>query len=223
MAATDLHDLLKSLRVWSPETTELRPFEPESAPDDPLPLFTTWFAEAVAAGQVEPHTVSLATTDEEGRADVRIVMLHGADPAGWSFASHVTSRKGHQLSARPYAALVFYWPVLGRQVRLRGPVTTAPWEEGQTDLHARSTGALAAALTGSQSGPLSSPDELRQESEAAWERARADPAAPSPTWTLYRLRPEEAEFFQGDPDRRHVRLRYSVQPDETWHRQLLWP
>ncbi|MET9081051.1 pyridoxal 5'-phosphate synthase [Streptomyces sp. NPDC004237] len=223
MAATDLHTLLKSLRVWSPGTTELRPFDPASAPDAPLPLFTTWFAEAVAAGQPEPHTVSLATTDEEGRADVRIVMLHGADTDGWSFGSHVTSRKGHQLNARPYAALAFYWPVLGRQIRLRGPVTAAPSEESQADLHARSTGALAAALTGLQSGPLSSLQELREASDAAWERARTDPAALSPTWTLYRLHPEEAEFFQGDPERRHVRLRYTEQPDGTWQRQLLWP
>ncbi|MEV5846034.1 pyridoxal 5'-phosphate synthase [Streptomyces sp. NPDC051985] len=223
MAATDLHTLLKSLRVWSPGTTELRPFDPASAPDAPLPLFTTWFAEAVAAGQPEPHTVSLATTDEEGRADVRIVMLHGADADGWSFGSHVTSRKGHQLNARPYAALVFYWPVLGRQIRLRGPVTAAPSEESQADLHARSTGALAAALTGLQSGPLSSLEELREASDAAWERARTDPAALSPTWTLYRLHPEEAEFFQGDPERRHVRLRYTGQADGTWQRQLLWP
>ncbi|MFD4509734.1 pyridoxal 5'-phosphate synthase [Streptomyces sp. NPDC058457] len=223
MAATDLHALLKSLRVWSPGTTELRPFDPDSAPDAPLPLFTTWFAEAVAAGQPEPHTVSLATSDEAGRADVRIVMLHGADAHGWSFASHVTSRKGHQLTAHPYAALAFYWPVLGRQVRLRGPVAAAPARESQADLHARSTGALAAALTGRQSGLLSSLEELREESEAAWERARADPAALSPTWTLYRLRPQEAEFFQGDPDRRHVRLRYVAQADGTWRKELLWP
>ncbi|WP_369223379.1 pyridoxal 5'-phosphate synthase [Streptomyces sp. R39] len=223
MAATDLHALLRSLLVWSPGTTELRPFDPAAAPAAPLPLFTTWFAEAVAAGQPEPHTMSLATTDDEGRADVRIVLLHGADPHGWSFGSHVTSRKGHQLSARPYAALAFYWPVLGRQVRLRGPVTAAPSEESQADLHARSTGALAAALTGRQSGPLSSLEELREESEAAWERARADPAAPSPTWTLYRLRPQEAEFFQGDPDRRHVRLRYVAEEAGGWRKQLLWP
>lgn len=223
MAATDLHALLSRLRVWAPGTTELRPFDPAAAPADPLALFTTWFAEAVAAGQAEPHTMSLATSDEEGRADVRIVMLHGADAEGWSFATHVTSRKGHELSARPYAALAFYWPVLGRQVRLRGPVTAAPSEESRADLHARSTGALAAALTGRQSSLLSSLAELREESRAAWERARADPAAPSATWTLYRLRPEEAEFFQGDAERRHVRLRYVAEGDGTWRKQLLWP
>ncbi|MDQ0991480.1 pyridoxal 5'-phosphate synthase [Streptomyces sp. V3I7] len=222
MSATDLHHLLRSLRVWAPGVTRLPAFDPETAPSAPLPLFTTWFAEAVDAGQPEPHTMSLATAGEDGNPDVRIVMLHGADSDGWSFATHATSRKGRQLDARPYAALVFYWPVLGRQVRLRGPVTQSPPEEGQADLHARSTGALAAALTGQQSEVLPSVAELREASEAAWEQARLDPATPAPTWTLYRLRPDEVEFFQGDAERRHVRLIYR-RADGRWIRELLWP
>ncbi|MEV6050214.1 pyridoxal 5'-phosphate synthase [Streptomyces sp. NPDC052107] len=219
---TDLHALLKSLRVWDPDVTDLRPFAPDTAPPTPLPLFTSWFADAVAAGQPEPHTMSLATVDEEGRPDVRIVMLHGADADGWAFGTHATSRKGRALSAHPHAALAFYWPVLGRQVRLRGPVTAAPSRESQADLQARSTGALAAALTGRQSEELSSLDELRRASQAAWERARENPAEPSPTWTLYRLRPETVEFFQGDADRRHVRLEYRS-TGFGWSRTLLWP
>ncbi|MFF8728047.1 pyridoxal 5'-phosphate synthase [Streptomyces sp. NPDC015171] len=222
MAQHDLHDMLRSLRVWDPAATQLRPFDPDTAPPTPLALFTTWFAEAVAAGQPEPHTMSLATADAEGRPDVRIVMLHGADAGGFSFASHSTSRKGRALSARPYAALAFYWPVLGRQVRLRGPVASAPAEESQADLHARSTGALAAALTGRQSEELSSAAELRRASQAAWERARENPGEPSPTWTLYRLRPTTVEFFQGEAERRHVRLEYRS-TEFGWSKGLLWP
>jgi pyridoxamine 5'-phosphate oxidase len=219
---TDLHELLRSLRVWDPEVTELPAFDPDTAPDEPLSLFTQWFAAAVAAGQPEPHTMSLATADEEGLPDVRIVMLHGADAAGWAFATHATSRKGRQLAARPYAALSFYWPVLGRQVRLRGPVAVAPAEESQADLHARSTGALAAALTGRQSAELDSVEELERASRAAWDRASREPGAAAPTWTLYRLAPEEAEFFQGDDRRRHVRLQYH-RTDRGWTSRLLWP
>ncbi|MFI7403523.1 pyridoxal 5'-phosphate synthase [Streptomyces sp. NPDC049541] len=219
---TDLHELLRSLRVWDPEVTQLRPFDPANAPAEPLPLFTAWFAEAVAAGQKEPHTMSLATADADGTPDVRIVMLHGADADGWAFATHATSRKGGQLAARPYAALCFYWPALGRQVRLRGPVTAAPAQESQGDLHARSTGALAAALTGRQSEVLGAVEELAQASEAAWERAQQEPDAPVPTWTLYRLRPDEVEFFQGDERRQHVRLNYR-RDESGWAKELLWP
>ncbi|WP_324783343.1 pyridoxal 5'-phosphate synthase [Streptomyces sp. H51] len=220
--ASDLHGLLRSLRVWDPRVTELRPFDPAAAPAEPLTLFTEWFAEAVAAGQAEPHTMSLATSDAEGRPDVRIVMLHRADADGWSFATHATSHKGGQLAARPYAALAFYWPVLGRQVRVRGPVTAAPAEESQGDLHARSTGALAAALTGRQSEVLGSVEELERASEAAWDRARREPDAPVPTWTLYHLRPDTVEFFQGDEHRRHVRLNYR-RKQAGWGQELLWP
>ncbi|MBT2418377.1 pyridoxal 5'-phosphate synthase [Streptomyces sp. ISL-22] len=215
----DLHELLRSLRVWE---VDLPPFDPADAPAEPLALFATWFAQAVAAGQTEPHTMSLATADEDGRPDVRTVMLHGADASGWSFATHAGSRKGRQLTARPYAALGFYWPAQGRQVRVRGPVTGAPSAESQADLHARSTGALAAALTGRQSEVLSSLEELRQQSQAAWDRAQREPDAPVPSWTLYRLRPDEVEFFQGDAARRHVRLRYR-RTEEGWAKELLWP
>jgi pyridoxamine 5'-phosphate oxidase len=86
----------------------------------------------------------------------------------------------------------------------------------------RSAGALAAALTGRQSEVLGSAEELARASEAAWERARQEPTAVSPTWTLYRLRPEAVEFFQGDERRRHVRLRYR-QDAGVWVRELLWP
>ncbi|MFD8520398.1 pyridoxal 5'-phosphate synthase [Streptomyces capillispiralis] len=218
----DLHELLRSLRVWDPAVTDLPPFDPDAAPAEPLPLFARWFAEAVAAGQTEPHTMALATADAGGLPDVRIVMLHGADADGWSFATHAHSRKGDQLAGRPYAALSFYWPVLGRQVRVRGPVGAAPAEEGRADLRARSTGALAAALTGGQSAVLGSVEELARASEEAWERARLEPDAPVPSWTLYRLLPDEVEFFQGDARRRHVRLRYRRE-ERGWVRELLWP
>lgn len=147
----------------------------ETAPAEPLPLFHDWFVAAAEAGQVEPHTMSLATVDEDGRPDVRTVMLHGADAGGWHFASHATSAKGRQLAARPEAALGFDWPVQGRQVRVRGRVTTSPRDEAYADLHARTTGALASALVGRQSEVLDDLDTLARVSRAAWERAEAEP------------------------------------------------
>lgn len=234
MTTTDINALLRSLRVWDPEVTTLAPFDPASAPRDPLPLFARWLADAAAAGQPEPHTMSLATSDERGAPDVRIVMLHGADVDGWSFATHSVSRKGRHLATVPHAALCFYWPLLGRQVRVRGPVAAAPADQARAGLRARSAGALAAALTGRQSDVLPSLAELTRASEAAWEQAREAPDTPAPTWTLYRLRPAEVEFFQGDPDRRHVRLAYrradggaaedtGAAEDAGWTRVLLWP
>ncbi|WP_327115856.1 pyridoxal 5'-phosphate synthase [Streptomyces sp. NBC_01341] len=218
-AQQTFRELLRAQRVWD---VPLPRFDPSTAPAGPLALFHDWFAEAVAAGQTEPHTMTLATADAGGRPDVRTLMLHDADGQGWHFATHSTSAKGRQLAARPYAALGFYWPAQGRQVRVRGTVVAAGREESRADLRARSAGALASALTGSQSEVLPSHDDLVRASEAAWERARAEPDTEAGTWTLYVVEPEEVEFFQGDAWRRHVRLRYRRE-GEDWTRELLWP
>ncbi|MFI5619548.1 pyridoxal 5'-phosphate synthase [Streptomyces sp. NPDC051567] len=220
MSSDDFRTTLHSLRVWD---TPLPAFDTAAAPAGPLPLFREWFTHAARAGQPEPHTMSLATVDAEGRPDVRVLMLHDADARGWHFASHSTSAKGRQLAGCPEAALGFYWPAVARQVRVRGRVTACGPEESRADLAVRSRGALAAALTGRQSEVLDSPQELVRASAAAWERAGAEPDAPAPTWTRYVLGPAEVEFFQGDAERRHTRLRYTRTPDGTWTRHLLWP
>ncbi|MFF0740879.1 pyridoxal 5'-phosphate synthase [Streptomyces sp. NPDC004111] len=219
-AAREFRALLHTLRVW--DGAALPDFDPDTAPDAPLPLFRAWLREAAAAGQAEPHTMSLATADGDGRPSVRTVMLHDADESGWHFGTHSTSRKGRELAARPDAALGFYWPVQGRQVRVEGRVVSGTPEESAADLHARSTGALAAALTGRMSEVLGSREELAEASEAAWTRAQADPGALSPTWTLYTLAATHVEFFQGDPRRQHVRLHYR-RTTTGWTRELLWP
>ncbi|MEV6670485.1 pyridoxal 5'-phosphate synthase [Streptomyces sp. NPDC051162] len=213
-------ELLRSLRVWD---TELPRFDPADAPADPLPLFQQWLREAAEAGTPEPHTMTLATADAHGTPSVRTVMLHDADAHGWHFATHRTSRKGRELAARPEAALGFYWPAAGRQVRVLGTVTAASPQESRADLAKRSPGALAAALVGRQSEPLSSLAELERASDAAWERALREPDAPVDSWTLYVLEADEVEFFQGDARRRHVRLRYRRGRGGHWVTELLWP
>ncbi|MGW6710013.1 pyridoxine/pyridoxamine 5'-phosphate oxidase [Streptomyces sp. NPDC054956] len=219
--ADDFHATLHSLRVWD---GPLPGFDPGGAPDEPLALFREWFTHAARAKQAEPHTMSLATVDADGRPDVRTLMLHDADERGWHFASHSTSAKGRQLAARPDAALGFYWPAVARQIRVRGRVTACGAVESRADLAARSRGALAAALTGRQSEVLDSVEELVRASAAAWDRAGAEPDAPAPTWTRYVLAPTEVEFFQGDAARRHTRLRYTrATPASPWTRHLLWP
>lgn len=212
-------EALRAQRVWD---RELPGFEAGAAPAEPVSLFHSWFLDAVKAGQVEPHTMALATVDADGLPDVRTLMLHDADARGWHFATHAGSAKGRQLAARPAAALHFYWPAVAQQIRIRGRVTA----DGPGAV--RSRGALAAALTGHQSEVLDGRETLVAASAAAWERAGAEPDAVVPTWTAYTLIPDEVEFFQGDAMRRHVRLRYRRRTGAGgkaagWERGLLWP
>ncbi|NYI04816.1 pyridoxine/pyridoxamine 5'-phosphate oxidase [Allostreptomyces psammosilenae] len=217
----NLRELLRALPVF-PAT--LPTFAPEQAPDDPVALFTEWLLDAVRAGVPEPHAMTLATADAAGDPSARVLICKDVDADGWQFASHAGSRKGRELAARPSAALTFYWQPLGRQVRVRGPVTRADAERAAEDFRARSVGARAETLVGRQSRPLGHPDEIEAAVRAQARRLRDEPNLVPPEWTVYTVRALEVEFWQADRDRRHLRLAYRREaPESPWTRQLLWP
>jgi pyridoxamine 5'-phosphate oxidase len=212
------------LRAIPAVTGPLPGFDPEAAPDDPVPLFVQWLATAIDAGVPEPHAMTLSTADPRGRPSARVLVCRDVDGAGsWYFGSAAASPKGRELRANPQAALTFYWPQQGRQIRIRG--TVAPGGEGGADSAAdflvRSPQSRAESLTGRQSEVLADPAEL----EIALREARARLAtAPGLVgdWTLYALTAADVEFWQADDQRRHTRLRYE-RAGRGWARVRLWP
>ncbi|RKN44976.1 pyridoxine/pyridoxamine 5'-phosphate oxidase [Streptomyces hoynatensis] len=220
---SELRALLRRLEVF---TGELPEFDAAAAPAGPAALFTAWLLEAVEAKVPEPHAMSLATAGRDGNPAARVLIVKDVLPdpdAGWRFAAERTSPKGAALAERPYAAATFYWPDLGRQVRLRGPVAAESAEAGAADFLDRGPGARAEALLGRQSRPLHDPAERAAALAGARERVAREPDLVAPGWTLYTLRAEEAEFFQGAPDRDHIRLRYRRAQDGSWSKERLWP
>jgi pyridoxamine 5'-phosphate oxidase len=53
------------------------------------------------------------------------------------------------------------------------------------------------------------------------ERITEEPDLVVPEWTLCTVRAEQVEFWQGDKQRRHTRLRYERHGD-VWTRGQLW-
>ena len=88
-----------------------------TAAEEPFALFAEWFVEAVKAEPNDPNAMALATVDESGLPDVRMVLMKGYDADGFAFYSHIASQKGRELAANPKAALLFHWKSLRRQVR----------------------------------------------------------------------------------------------------------
>ena len=211
-----------SLRGLASLAGPLPAFDPDTAPAGPDPLFGRWLAEAIGAGVVEPHAMTLSTVDPAGRPSARVVILRYQEAGRWAFASGSGSRKGRELANTPWAALTFYWSALGRQVRVRGPVEVADTEQSAADFLARSPGARGAGLAGNQSEPLTGLAERDRVLDDATARAAADPGLVAAEWTVYRVLADEVEFWQGDERRRHVRLRYTRDGD-GWARGLLWP
>ncbi|MGE7391767.1 pyridoxine/pyridoxamine 5'-phosphate oxidase [Streptomyces sp. NPDC004126] len=201
----------------------LASFDPGTAPEDPVDLFLDWLRSAVSAGVPDAHAMTVATLGEDGVPDARVLIVKNVDAAGWQFAAHASSPKGRQLAAVPSAALTFYWPVLGRQVRVRGPVVEAGAEASAADLLARAVSARAEVLVGRQSKHLADEGERDRLVRAALARLEAEPELVSPQWILHTVVPSSVEFWQADKDRLHTRLRYErPHHDRPWRRHLLW-
>lgn len=199
-------------------------FDPDAVPGEPAELFLRWLARAVDEGVPEPHTVTLSTADARGRPSSRVLLLRDVDVAraGWLFASSTTSRKGRELAENPWAAMCAYWPSQGRQVRVAGRVEVCSAVASARAFLARSPAARLAALTGRQSAPLQGSEEYAEAEREAAALLAEHPETVPVDFALYVLWAEEVEFWQGDEDRHHVRLRY-LHGATGWERQRLWP
>lgn len=213
-------------RGWPSFPDELPTFEPTEAPEQPHELFLTWLHDA-AEHVLAPHAVTLSTVDADGAPDARVVILKAVDATGFAVATSADSPKGRQLAADPRAALTWFWPGRGRQVRVRGTAAPAAPEVSATDFRERPPASRVEALIGHQSEVLADPADLLAAADEADRRVRADPELVAPGWTRYVITPASVEFWQARHDRRHVRLRYRRDPGRHypphWHRELLWP
>ncbi|WP_431681437.1 pyridoxine/pyridoxamine 5'-phosphate oxidase [Kitasatospora sp. KL5] len=217
------------LRERPPMARGLPEFDPDLAPAEPGPLFVDWLVEAIEAGVLDPHVMTLSTVDADGVPDARALVLRDVDAAdgGWVFAAEADSPKGRQLALSPMAALSVYWPPQGRQIRIRGSVEAASPAVSADEFRGRSPGARVAALVGRQSEPLGSLAAYDQAADEAQLLLEADPELVAAGHTVYTLRAQEVEFWQGDPVRRHIRLRYTRTGEgigrTAWTSTLLWP
>lgn len=189
---------------------------------DPFDLFAEWMKEAVAKEPNDANGMALATVDEAGMPDLRMVLLKDAGPDGFVFYSNLGSAKGRQLEANPKAALLFHWKSLRRQVRVRGNVVPVTPDEADAYFATRARPAQIGAWASDQSQPL--PDRLALEKRIAEMGLKfgIGKVTRPPHWSGFRVVPQTIEFWRDRPFRLHERLVFE-RAGEGWTTQRLYP
>ena len=191
---------------------------------DPFALFATWMAEAEKSEPNDANAMALATADETGQPNVRMVLLKGVDARGFVFYSNAESIKGGELAANPRAAVNFHWKSLRKAVRVQG--TIAQVMDAEADAY------FATRPKDSQIGAWASPQSRPMEGRWVFEKRIAEYALKygigtvprPPYWTGWRLCPIRIEFWRDRPFRLHDRLVYSRDSATSpWTTERLFP
>lgn len=197
--------------------------DPADLDPDPHTQFDRWFEEAETAGVRYPNQMALATTTSDAMPSVRMVLLKGHDTRGFVFYTNRSSRKAAELVAQPYAAAALYWEPQNRQVRVEGTVEQVSDDESFSYFRTRPRESQIGAWASPQSRTVASRAELEQRVAAIELRFAGNEELPLPPfWGGYRIVAKVIEFWQGQPNRLHDRVRYDLR-DTTWSRERLGP
>lgn len=202
-----------------------RTLELAEAAADPLSQFENWFDTALKTpGISEPNAMTLATASKTGQPSARIVLLKEVTAGGFCFFTNFESRKGAELAENPFAALVFWWPPLERQVRIEGKIEKLTASESEKYFQSRPKNSQIGAWASPQSRLIAGREVLDEHMAKIELQYFGKNILPLPPfWGGFRVVPERVEFWQGRSNRLHDRLLFSKKSDGNWKIDRLAP
>ena len=157
--------------------------------DDPFVLFELWMNEAEMKEIRDPTAASLATTNNKGQPNVRMILLKGFDPRGFVFYSNLNSQKSHELKKNPKAAMCFYWKSINRQIRILGKVIQVDNREADLYYDSRPYGSRIGAWASDQSNTMKERSEFLKKIEHFKRKYKNEQNLPRPPhWSGWRLK-----------------------------------
>lgn len=184
--------------------------------DNPVKIARKWLREAETVEPNDPNAVALATVDDAGMPNVRMVLLKEIDNEGFVFYTNFQSAKGEEIASSGKAAFVMHWKSLRRQIRVRGKIEKVDPVQADAYFNSRSLQSRIGARASMQSRPLSSKAALMAEVAKVTISQGANPTRPD-YWGGYRIVPLEIEFWADGAFRLHDRYQWKrKQPQADW-------
>lgn len=191
------------------------PIKLDGEPDEinystPFMKLQAWLSEAIHSGQQEPTAMSLSTVTSNGEPRSRIVLLKELNDRGLRFFTNYESDKGSEIEANPRVALLLFWPLLERQVRVEGVAFKVPEADSDAYFATRPRENRIGAWASPQSRTVASHHEIELRYKML-EREFENREIPRPPyWGGYEVTPSCFEFWEAKPGRLHHRQRYRL-------------
>ncbi len=191
--------------------------------DDPLELFKIWMAEAEKKEINDPNALALATTNQNNEPSVRMVLLKGLNQKGFVFYTNLNSPKSNDLKKNPKAEMCFHWKSLQRQIRIFGSIVKVDDKEADTYFSSRRYESRIGAWASDQSKVMKTREEFLKKVDEYEKKYKDANNLPRPkNWSGWCLSPISIEFWLGDENRLHERLKYN-KISNNWKKEILYP
>jgi pyridoxamine 5'-phosphate oxidase len=189
---------------------------------EPLEQLDRWLADARKAGVEAPMAMTLATTGADGRPSARVVSLKRLEGDRLVFTTALWTRKVGELRINPRVAAVFFWPALGRQVRIEGRAEIAERALAEELFAERPRSHQLQAHVSRQGEEIGGLDQLRVRLKEVEVELGDDPVPCPVDWGASLLVPDRVEFWEEGRDRLHDRRLFEA-VDDGWRRSRLAP
>lgn len=192
--------------------------------ENPMEQFQQWFLQAQQSDTVqEPNAMSVATIGLDGFPKTRVVLLKRFTDEGFIFYTNYNSEKGKAILANPNICLSFFWPVLERQIIIKGTAEKLPTNLSDGYFQSRPRGSQLGSIVSQQSEVVPSREYLQEQLSSLEKEMEGKPLKRPVHWGGFLVRPISLEFWQGRPNRLHDRIRYTLQADYDWKIERLSP
>ncbi len=194
-----------------------------SPPKNPWELFTQWTSEAKRVGVTEPNGLTLATVDLQGMPSTRVVLLKETNGAV-EFASSGNSKKCRDIANNAAVSGTLWWRETIQQIHVRGIATPPSNERSDEVFNARERSAQAIASIGRQSQETSREQLIKIYNQTQKLVLCSAPISRPNLWSMYKIKVDNFEFWQGRKDRFHERLEYRRdERTKQWKQSWLIP